>query len=102
MRFERIIKGRTAMTTSTAKPRKAVGRKKAAAKNGLSLPPAISTLEIEGKRYFLTPEADMTEWLEDLEDVVDSIEAMRDAAKAIPWEEAKKALGLATPSRTRK
>ncbi len=88
------------MTTSAAKPRKAVSRKKAGAKNRLSLPPAISTLEIEGKRYFLTPAADMAEWLEDLEDIVDSIEAMRDAADAIPWEEAKKALGLsASPAR---
>ncbi len=43
----------------------------------------------------------MAEWLEDLEDVMDSIEAMRDAAKAVPWEEAKKALGLAAQKRRR-
>lgn len=88
------------MTTSMIKPRKSAGRKKAGAKSGLGLPPAISTLEIEGKRYYLTPAADMTEWLEDLEDVMDSVEAMQDAANAIPWEEARKTLGLA-PAKSR-
>ncbi len=88
------------MATTEAKPRKAVRKKKSGAQTGLSMPPAISTLEIEGKRYFLTPETDMAEWLEDLEDIMDSIEAMRDAGKAIPWDEAKKALGLAaSPAR---
>ena len=91
------------MTTNATKPRRATERRRARTEtgSGLSLPPAISSLEIEGKRYFLTPAADMAEWLEDLEDVMDSIEAMRDAAKAVPWEEAKKALGLAAQKRRR-
>ncbi len=90
------------MAMSATKNRGSAGGKKARAKSALGLPPKISTLDIEGKRYYLTPASEMAEWLEDLEDVVDSIEAMRDVAEAVPWEEVRASLCLtgSEPRRT--
>lgn len=82
------------MPVNMTKTRKAPGRKKTGTKGGLTLPATTSFIEIGGTEYFIAPSADMAEWLEDLEDIVDSIVAMKESGEAIPWEEAKKTLGL--------
>jgi len=65
----------------------------------LSLPRSTSAIEIEGKRYLLTPEADMTEWLEELEDVLDSKAALDEPGESIPFEKVAEDLGLTLPAR---
>ncbi len=68
-------------------------------KTGLSLPKSTSAIEIEGKRYLLTPEADMAEWLEDLEDILDSRAALDEPGESIPFEKVVKDLRLKLPAR---
>ncbi len=87
------------MSTAAAKPRKTPVRKKAAAKAGLSLPLSTSTIEIEGKRYLLTPETDMAEWLEDIEDILDSRAAMDEPGESIPFDKVAGDLRLKLPPR---
>ncbi len=80
----------------TAKPRTSPGRKK---RSGIALPRSTSAIEIEGKRYLLTPEADMTEWLEELEDIADSRAALDEPGESIPFELVVKNLRLKLPPR---
>jgi hypothetical protein len=87
------------MSAITTKTRKPSVRKARSAKRGLSLPRSTSAIEVEGKRYLLTPEADMTEWLEDLEDILDSRAAMEEAGESIPFAAVVKELKLKLPAR---
>ncbi len=83
-------------TISATKNRTVANRKR---KGGISLPRSTSAIEIEGKRYLLTPEADMTEWLEELEDIVDSRAALDEPGESIPFEQIVKDLRLKLPPR---
>ena len=89
------------MTTATkAKARKTTTKtKKSPAESAISLPESTSAIEIEGKRYLVTPEADMTEWLEDMEDILDSRAAMNEPGESIPLEQVVKELGITLPAR---
>ena len=72
------------MTVHAIKALKGARRKKAGGKESLSLPSTTLIVEIGGEKYFITPTIDMKEWLEDLEDIMDSIDGMKTSEKAIP------------------
>jgi hypothetical protein len=73
---------------------KRTGGKKSISNVRLSLPKATKTMQLDGKDYLITPAAEMADWLEDMEDILDSREAMRELNSSIPWEEVKKELGI--------
>lgn len=87
-----------AANAAAPRMRKTPARKKTA-KRGLSLPRSTSAIEVEGKRYLLTPEADMTEWLEELEDVLDSRAALEEPGESIPFDAVVRDLKLKLPAR---
>jgi hypothetical protein len=71
----------TTITTNVAKPRKTACR------------------NIEGRQYLVTSVADMAEWMEDLEDIMDSLAAMKEPGESIPFEPVIKDLKLKLPAR---
>lgn len=87
------------MTISANKVKKAAGKKRAFARSIPALPSSTATLKLAGKEYLVTPAADMAEWLEDLSDMLDSMTAMRAPGESIPWETARKSLGIRTPAK---
>lgn len=88
------------MSTTTSKRGKT--KKPGKAKSGLTLPDSTTTVEIGGTSYFVTPASDMREWLEDMEDILDSRKAMREPGESVPFEKVVKDLGIKLSTRKRK
>lgn len=88
--------------STTVRQKKAVRKKTGKSRKGLTLPNSTTTIELDGKTYFVTPFADMQEWLDDLEDILDSKKAMEEPGESVPFDVVVKSLGLKLPSRRRK
>ena len=88
------------MTTTTKRPRsrRPSGRRTTT----FPLPPASSVVTLEGRKYVVTPQDKLREWLEGLEDAILGQQALDEPGESIPSEQVKKEPGFRTAVRKAK
>lgn len=89
------------MSTPTTSRKKSTKAKRPTTQT-LSLPKTTTTIELGGTAYIVTPKADMEEWLEDMGDIFDSVQAMCEPGDGIPFADVMKSLGIKLPARRKK
>lgn len=86
------------MSTTTSKGEKPKRGTKTKAKTGITLPDSTTTVEIGGATYFVTPTSAMKEWLEDVEDILESRKALDEPGESVPFDKVVEDLGLGPTS----